>query len=168
MCIQGKFENYNEFLLGNGDCLELMQELPDDSIDMCLTDPPYGTTACKWDSVIPFEPMWEQLKRVVKDNGVICLFGNEPFSSALRMSNIKMFKYDWIWTKNKPSNFAQSNKRPMKYHELISIFYKKQPIYNKQMIKRISERIKQGIKSNYTGFHTSSKVSDDSNDNKKN
>lgn len=83
----------------HGDCLEKMRDIPSGSVDLILTDPPYGTTACKWDSVIPFAPMWEQLKRVIKPRGAICLFGSEPFSSALRMSNIKQFKYDWIWRK---------------------------------------------------------------------
>ena len=104
--------------------------MSDNSIDLCLTDPPYGTTACKWDNVIEFEPMWKELKRIVKDNGAICLFGSEPFSSALRMSNIKMFKYDWIWHKNHPSGFALAKKQPMRNNEIISIFYKKQPYYN--------------------------------------
>lgn len=140
--------------LYNGDCLELMKDIPDNSVDMCLTDPPYGMTACKWDSVIPFEPMWEQLKRIVKDNGAIALFGSEPFSSALRMSNIKMFKYDWVWKKSNPSNIALANKQPMKYHEIISIFYSKQPLYIKQMIKRESQRIKQAHKNDYK-FHNS-------------
>ena len=119
----------------HGDCLELMKDIPDNSIDMVLTDPPYGTTACKWDTVIDFDLMWEQLKRITKDNGAICLFGSEPFSSALRMSNIKMFKYDWIWQKNIPSNFATAKKVPMKYHEIISVFYKKNR-YFPQMIER--------------------------------
>ena len=83
--------------LYNGDCLELMKNIPDGSVDLVLTDPPYGTTACKWDSVIPFEPMWEELKRITKTNGVFLLFGSEPFSSLLRLSNIDMFRYAWIW-----------------------------------------------------------------------
>jgi DNA modification methylase len=112
-----------------GDCLEVMKDVPDRSVDLCLTDPPYGTTACKWDSVIPFAPMWEQLHRVVKPNGAICLFGSEPFSSALRMSNIKRFKYDWVWNKKKAANFLFGNKMPLKKTEIISIFYEKQPNY---------------------------------------
>lgn len=120
--------------LMHGDCLEKMKNIPDGSVDLCLTDPPYGTTACKWDSVIPFEPMWEQLKRIVKPNGAICLFGSEPFSSALRMSNIKMFKYDWVWNKvNKFTGALNANKMPMLDHEIISVFYKKLPLYNKQL-----------------------------------
>lgn len=106
----------------HGECLEEMSKIPDQSIDLCLTDPPYGTTACKWDTVIPFEPMWRELKRIVKPNGAICLFGSEPFSSALRMSNIKQFKYDWVWEKNLAGGFVQAKNKPLPVHELISIF----------------------------------------------
>lgn len=109
-------------MLIHGDCLEEMKKLPDNSVDMCLTDPPYGTTACKWDTVIPFEPMWKELHRIVKDNGAICLFGSEPFSSHLRMSNIKRFKYDWIWIKNRGTGHVHAKNRPMKRHEIISVF----------------------------------------------
>ena len=116
----------NEINLLQGDCLELMKAIPDKSIDMVLTDPPYGTTACKWDTVVPFEPMWEELKRIIKDNGAICLFGSEPFSSALRMSNIKMFKYDWVWHKNRYTNHLNAKKQPVKSIETVSVFYKKQ------------------------------------------
>lgn len=105
-----------------GDCLERMKEIPDKSVDMVLTDPPYGTTACKWDSVIPFDSMWSELKRIIKPNGAIALFGSEPFSSALRMSNIKEFKYDWIWRKNKPSGHLNAKKRPLLEIEAISVF----------------------------------------------
>lgn len=117
------------------DCLEKMKEIESGSVDLILTDPPYGTTACKWDSVIPFEPMWEQLNRIIKPNGAILLFGSEPFSSALRMSNIKNYKYDWIWLKSLGANPFLCKKQPMKYHENISVFYKKQPTYNPQMTK---------------------------------
>ena len=120
----------------HGDCLEVMQWIPDGSIDAIITDPPYGTTACKWDSVIPFGPMWTQLKRIIKPNGAIVLFGSEPFSSALRMSNIKMYKYDWIWKKERPTNPLLCKKQAPKYIENISIFYKKQCTYNPQMVKR--------------------------------
>ena len=113
-----------------GDCLEVMKSIPDGSIDAIITDPPYGTTACKWDSVIDFELMWEQLNRIIKPNGAIVLFGSEPFSSALRMSNIKNYKYDWIWEKEQGTNFALSRKQPLRKHELISVFYFKQPYYN--------------------------------------
>ena len=105
-----------------GDCLEVMKTIEDNSIDAIITDPPYGTTACKWDSVIDFELMWEQLNRIIKPNGAIVLFGSEPFSSALRMSNIKNYKYDWIWNKRKAGNFALGNRQPLKTHEIISVF----------------------------------------------
>jgi len=117
----------------HGDCLEKMKDIPDKSIDMILTDLPYGTTACKWDVIIPFEPLWEQYERIIKDNGAIVLFGSQPFTSSLIMSNIKLFKYEWIWEKTMASNFALSKKQPFKKHENILVFYRKQPIYNPQM-----------------------------------
>jgi len=116
-----------------GDCLERMKEIPDGSVDMILTDPPYGTTACKWDSIIPLEPMWEQLKRVIKPNGAIVLFGSEPFSSALRMSNIKNYKYDWVWQKDKATNHLNAKRMPMRRNENISVFYEKQCTYSPQL-----------------------------------
>lgn len=109
--------------LKQGDCLELIKDIPDKSIDMILCDLPYGTTACKWDIVIPLEPLWEQYKRIVKCGGVIALFGSEPFSSMLRMSNIDMFRYDWIWEKEQGANFMLCKYQPYKVHENISIFY---------------------------------------------
>lgn len=114
----------NNINLWNGDCLELMKNIPDKSIDMVLTDPPYGTTACKWDTVIPFEPMWEQLKRVTKDSGAICLFGSEPFSSLLRLSNRELYKYDFKWLKNRNlgANFAHSANSPIKIIEDVIVF----------------------------------------------
>ena len=118
-----------------GDCIEKMKDIPDGSVDAIITDPPYGTTACKWDSIIPLEPMWEQLKRVTKDNGAICLFGSEPFSSALRMSNIKNYKYDWVWEKNFKTGHLNAKIQPMRSVESISVFYKKQPTYNAQGLK---------------------------------
>lgn len=120
--------------LYNGDCLEIMKEIPDKSIDLILTDPPYGTTQCKWDSIIPFEKMWPELERIIKDNGAIVLFGSEPFSSALRMSNIKNYKYDWIWNKCIPSGMSYARFQPMRQTENISVFNSK--IYFPQMIKR--------------------------------
>ena len=105
-----------------GDCLEKMKDIPDGSIDMILCDLPYGTTKCKWDVVIPFEPMWEQYKRIIKASGAVVLFGSEPFSSYLRISNIKQFKYDWIWNKHIPRNFANAKRMPMNKHENISVF----------------------------------------------
>lgn len=124
-------ENKNYKLL-QGDCLELMRDVPDKSIDMILCDLPYGTTQCKWDSVIPFEPLWEQYSRIIKDNGAIVLFGSEPFSSYLRMSNIKNYKYDWFWRKPKGTGFLNAKKQPLRDIETISVFYKKQCVYNPQ------------------------------------
>jgi len=128
--------------LHNGDCLEVMKTIKDKSIDAIITDPPYGTTACKWDSVIPFKPMWEQLHRIIKPNGAIVLFGSEPFSTYLRMSNLNFWKYDFIWHKNQPSGQMNSKKIPMKAYETISVFYKKQPTYNPQKIKRNEKELK--------------------------
>ena len=122
----------NMVSLYNGDCLELIKDVPSGSIDLILTDPPYGTTNCKWDIIIPFEPMWQQIKRIIKPNGAICLFGSEPFSSALRMSNIKDFKYDWYWQKTTPTGFLNAKKQPLRNIETISVFYSKQPTYNPQ------------------------------------
>lgn len=110
--------------LMEGDCLEKMKEIPDGSVDMILADLPYGTTACKWDIVIPFEPLWEQYWRILKKNGVIALFGSEPFSSYLRLSHIKYYKYDWIWEKPQGTGFLNAKKRPLVSVENICIFYK--------------------------------------------
>ena len=123
----------NNIDLRLGDCLEVMKTIEDNSIDAIITDPPYGTTACKWDSVIDFDLMWEQLNRVIKPNGAIVLFGSEPFSSALRMSNIKNYKYDWIWDKKLAGNAINAKRHPLKIHEIISIFNSK--IYIPQKTK---------------------------------
>ena len=114
----------NNIELWCGDCLELMKDIPDKSVDMILCDLPYGTTACKWDSIIPFEPLWEQYNRIIKDNGAIVLFGSEPFSSKLRLSNIKNYKYDWVWEKSKGCNFTHAKNMPIKFHENIIVFSK--------------------------------------------
>ena len=124
-----------EYKLYNGNCLEIMKDIPDNSIDMVLCDLPYGTTACKWDNVIPFEPLWEQYNRIIKSNGAICLFGSEPFSSALRMSNIKDYKYDWIWRKPRGTGHLNAKKQPLRDAENICVFYKKQCFYNPQFAK---------------------------------
>jgi len=134
--------------LFHGDCLEVMKGIPDGSVDAVITDPPYGTTACKWDSVIPFEAMWEQLKRVIKPNGAIVLFGSEPFSSALRMSNIKQYKYDWVWKKEKSGNIAVLKYQPGKVHENVIVFSKSSHIYNPQMELR-PEKNKRNNKPRY-------------------
>lgn len=115
-----------------GDCLDIMRSIPTSSVDLVLTDPPYGTTACKWDSVIDFDLMWAELKRVIKPNGAIVLFGSEPFSSALRMSNIKQYKYDWKWEKDKAPNFGVAKYRPMNVAEDVMVFYGKTAKYNPQ------------------------------------
>ena len=107
-----------------GDCLTEMKNIPDKSIDMILCDLPYGTTKCKWDSVIPFDKLWEQYNRLIKEDGAIVLFGKEPFSSQLRISNLEMYKYDWIWVKDTKSNFMQANHQPLNNVELISVFGK--------------------------------------------
>lgn len=144
--------------LMQGDCLELLKTIPDGSVDMILTDPPYGTTACKWDSVIPFEPMWAELKRIIKPNGAIVLFGSEPFSSALRMSNIKQYKYDWVWEKTRPSNPMLAKRRPLSYHENIIVFggrieYKPQMVIAEKAHNKQGRKLKasesNGIKENY-------------------
>jgi DNA modification methylase len=118
-----------------GDCLKVMRSIPDNSIDACITDPPYGTTACKWDSVIPFEPMWVELKRIVKPNGAIVLFASQPFTSALVMSNPKMFRYEWIWQKEQGVNFLLVKSQPLKIHESICVFANERPNYNPQGLK---------------------------------
>jgi DNA modification methylase len=123
----------------NDDCLNALKNIPDNSIDFILTDPPYGTTQCKWDFVIPYEPMWAELKRIRKDNTAIALFGTEPFSSHLRLSNLDEYKYDWIWIKSNGVGYLNSKKMPLKQYENISIFYKKLPIYNPQGLIEINK-----------------------------
>ena len=128
-----------------GDCLELMKDIPDKSIDMILCDLPYGTTACKWDTIIPFDKLWEQYERIIKPNGAIVLTSSQPFTSALVMSNPKLFRYEWIWIKNRGSNFALANKMPIKEHESVLVFYKKLPTYNpikQQRAESGKERVK--------------------------
>lgn len=136
-----------------GDCIQEMSKLPSQSIDMILTDLPYGTSACSWDTVIPFQPMWEQFKRLIKDNGAIVLTASQPFTSALVMSNLDMFRYSMVWEKDRPSDFGNANIKPMRYHEDICIFYKHTPPYTKHFKKRNgsgSERVKYPCKN---GIH---------------
>ncbi len=118
-----------------GDCLEKMKLIPDGSIDAIITDIPYGTTACKWDAVIDFKLMWKQLNRIIKQNGAIVLFGSEPFSSALRMSNIKNYKYDWVWNKKNSGSGLLAKRQPLKITELIHVFSKKTHKYYPIMVK---------------------------------
>ena len=130
------------YKLYQGDCLEIMDKLIEEGIkvDAIITDPPYGITACKWDSIIPLDEMWNRIDKLIKPNGAICLFGTEPFSSALRMSNIKNYKYDWKWDKVRGVGHLNAKKRPMMCVEDIAIFYKKQCVYNPQMRDRNKPR----------------------------
>jgi site-specific DNA-methyltransferase (adenine-specific) len=118
--------------LTQGDCLELMKAIPSGSVDLILTDPPYGTTACKWDSIIPLEPMWEQLKRIIKPNGAIVLTASQPFTSILVCSNLEMFRYDWVYDKPAGTGFFNAKLMPLRSHESILVFYKSLPTYNPQ------------------------------------
>jgi len=139
----------NKIQLIHGDCLEKMKDIPDKSIDMILCDLPYGTTACKWDVVIPFEPLWEHYLRVGKDNCVVALTASQPFSSALVMSNPSLFRHEWIWIKNAGSNFANTCREPFKEHEQILVFSRGKWTYNKQMQERAESgksRIKTPVK----------------------
>lgn len=126
---KNKFDN---ILLVKGECLDVMNQIPDGSIDFVLTDPPYGTTQCKWDSVIDIEDMFTQLERITKQNSAIALFAAEPYASKLRMSNQKMYKFDWYWNKTQPTGFLNAKKQPLRNIENILMFYKSQPLYNPQ------------------------------------
>lgn len=123
--------NMNSYIK-QGNCFDLVNEIPKGAIDLVLVDPPYGITQCKWDTTIPLNDMWEMIHNVVEDTTPICIFGAEPFSSMLRLSNIKEFKYDWIWDKVKVTGFLNAKRQPMRCHEIISVFYKKQCLYNPQ------------------------------------
>ena len=132
--------------LFQGDCLDIMPLIPDKSVQLILADLPYGTTACKWDSIIDLDLLWKQYKRILKDNGAILLFGSEPFSSNIRMSNMKMYKYDWIWNKKLAGNGILAKKQPLKIHEIVSIFNSKiyyplktKGIFRKKMKLKVSE-----------------------------
>lgn len=130
-----------------GDCLERMKEIPDGSVDCVITDPPYGTTQNRWDSVIPLELMWKELKRIIKPNGAICLMASQPFSSILVTSNLKNYKYEWVWVKNLKTGNLNARKMPMGGHETIQVFYSKPPTYNPQKRDRTTE-VKSGNKFN--------------------
>jgi|SRR5690606_5452497 len=122
--------------LFNADCMDILPLIPDKSVQLILADLPYGTTNLKWDSVLPLDLLWQQYERIITENGAIVLTATQPFTTVLINSNPDLFKYEWIWVKDKPNNFATANKMPMKYHENILVFYKRQPKYNKQMEKR--------------------------------
>ena len=136
--------------LKKGDCLELMKDIPNKSIDMILCDLPFGVSSCKWDVVIPFDKLWEQYNRIIKDNGAIVLFGTQPFTSKLINSNINNFRYELIWKKERPTNALLCKKQFPKYHENICVFYKKQPTFNAQYIKRKEENKRNNKPRNFT------------------
>jgi DNA modification methylase len=127
--------------LMQGDCLKKMDWIQDGSVDMVLADLPYGTTACKWDTRIPFEPLWKELHRVCKPHAAMCMFGSEPFSSLMRMSNLKRFKYDWVWDKVRGVGFQIAKYRPMSRHEIVSVFCEKTPSYFPIMVSREKPKI---------------------------
>ena len=116
-----------------GDCLEVMKDIPDGSIDMVLCDLPYGTTNCKWDSILPLDKLWEHYNRVTKKNGAIVLTAAQPFTSVLISSNLKNFKYTWVWEKSKATGYLNAKRMPMRAHEDVCVFYRKPPLYNPQM-----------------------------------
>jgi len=149
-----------------GDCLERMKEIPDGSVDMILCDLPYGTTACKWDSVIPFEPLWEQYRRVAKRNAAIVLTASQPFTSALVMSNLSNFKYQWTWDKANSTGFLNAKKQPLRQTEDVCVFYREQCTYNPEMEVRGKPRVKGGYNKpggsdNYGDFHDVKSVSNE-------
>ena len=137
--------NEKGFWLIKGDCLERMKEIPSGSVDMVLADVPYGTTACAWDSIIPLEPMWEQLKRIIKPNGAIVMTASQPFTTVLIASNIKNYAHQWVWDKRFAANFVQAKRQPLKDHEDVLVFCMsgKQPHYYPQMTIR-DKPIKKG------------------------
>ena len=137
-----------------GDCLERMKEIPDGSVDMILADPPYGTTACKWDSVIDLHLMWEQLKRVVKPNGAIVMTASQPFTSILGASNIKDLKYDWVWKKTRATGHLNAKKMPMKNKEDILVFYKSPPTYNPQGLVNVDREVWNSVSDSQRGKTT--------------
>lgn len=156
-------EKGNDIWLMQGDCLERMKEIPDGSVDLILTDPPYGTTACKWDSVIPLEAMWEQLKRIIKPNGAIVMTAAQPFTSVLVSSNLKMFKYDWVWKKPKGTGHLNAKKQPMRDKEDIIVFYQKQCTYNPQFKEGKPYKEKSGWKGTkgYEGYGVDKRTGND-------
>jgi len=138
--------------LMHGDCLEMMKLIPDGSIDMVLCDLPYGTTACKWDAVIPFADLWSEYRRVAKPKAAIVLTASQPFTSALIASNFKDFRYCWVWDKKKPSNFPLAKKQPMKYHEDVVVFGRESPDYFPIMVPVEGRAAKKGVNKGYEGF----------------
>ena len=135
--------------LFQGDCLQILPSIPDSSVDLILVDPPYGSTRCAWDIVIPFDALWQQYQRVIKENGAILIFASEPFASHLRLSNLEWYKYDLYWKKEKPTNFMNLKKRAGKLTENICVFYKNQPTYNPQMVKHEGKLVKNSPKAKF-------------------
>ena len=154
--------------LRHGNCLEIMKNIPDGSVDMIICDLPYGTTACKWDSIIPFEELWKGYCRIIKDDGAIILFGSEPFTSILICSQISLFRYDLIWDKQKGCDFLNANRKPLKSHENILVFYKKSPTYNKQYWYSTPYKKINGNKKRSSVYHDSHDVDTESTDGKRN
>jgi len=145
-----------KYELYNNDALKILKQLKNKNIKAVITDPPYGTTASHWDSVIDFEKMWGELYDIIDDNIPVVLFGSEPFSTHLRISNMKNFKYDWVWKKNTGSGFVLAKKQPLRNYEIISVFYKKQPTYNPQF-EEYSDSVKQRHKNNPTCGYSKAK-----------
>lgn len=152
------YKDENVWLM-QGDCLDRMKEIPDGSVDMILTDPPYGTTACKWDSIIPLEPMWEQLKRVIKPNGAIVMTASQPFTSALVMSAIDLFKYCWVWEKTRATGHVHAKNKPMKAHEDVAVFSLGTTVHASQSLRRMVYNPQGTIEVDRTSYRPSRGVS---------
>lgn len=146
----------HNFQLARGDCLELMANIPDQSIDMILCDLPYGTTCCSWDTVIPLDPLWQHYERIIKPNGAIVLFAANPFTAVLTCSNLKLFRYEWIWEKTNATNFMNAKKQPLRAHENILVFYKRLPTYNP--IKTTGHTRKKAKRKNINSEHYGKQV----------
>ena len=145
-----------------GDCLELMKDIPDGSVDMILADLPYGTTRNRWDEVLPFNALWKEYERIIKDNGAIVLHSQQLFTSKLIMSNSNIYKYSWVWSKSQVSGFLNAKKQPLREHEDICVFYKKQCTYNPQMVKGKMQLKNTGKRSsNYNKFEAQPHYSDE-------
>jgi site-specific DNA-methyltransferase (adenine-specific) len=140
-----KYFETNKGIIIQDDCFNQFKNIPSKSIDLILVDLPYGSTACSWDFILPMDKLWEEYERIIKDNGIIVLFGAEPFSSLVRTSNLKLYKYDWVWDKKIPSGMSYARFQPMRQHENIMVFYKNRGTYNPQMTKR-DKPIKEGGK----------------------
>jgi site-specific DNA-methyltransferase (adenine-specific) len=145
----------------NIDCLEGMKQIDDGSIDMILCDLPYGTTQNKWDVIIPFKPLWEQYERIIKDNGAIILTASQPFTSMLVTSNLKLFKYDFVWNKTQITGFLNAKKMPLRQHEDVLVFYKKLPIYNPQFAEGKPYKIKREHATNNYGTQKHNETKND-------